>query len=138
MNRASFFKFFKVAKPLLNFYHYILCEVNSTLLFSFLFVLTLCLSLPLKKLFWTMSNDITRYYISIYSQRGDLLVRYFVQFQIFFKSSKMVNLLKIFKKEEELKGMEVASFHEFGHRSIAAHLSDITENYFLFCQDFFL
>ena len=50
----------------------------------------------------------------------------------------MVNLIKVSKKEEELKGMEVASFHEFGHRSIAAHLSGITENYFLFCQDFFL
>ena len=44
----------------------------------------------------------------------------------------MVNLIKVSKKEEELKGMEVASFYEFGHRSIAALLLDITENYFLF------
>ena len=56
----------------------------------------------------------------------------FFQFQIFFKSLKMVNFIKLFKNEEELKGMEVASFHEFDHMSIVVLLSKTTEHYFLF------
>ena len=46
------------------------------------------------------------YYLiwSIYSQRDDLLVRYFFQFQIFFKPSKMVNFIKPkYKTRKNLK-----------------------------------
>ena len=51
---------------------------------------------------------------------------------MFFKSSKMVNLIKLFKNEEDLKGMEVTSFREFDHMSIVALLSNTAEHYFLF------
>ena len=44
----------------------------------------------------------------------------------------MVNLIKLFKNEEEIKGMEVASFYEFGHMRIIALLSNTTEHCFLF------
>ena len=121
-----------MAKPLLNFYPYVLCEVNSTLVC----VNYLCLS-PSEKRFLDYIIWYDQIW-SIYFQRFDLLVGYFFQFQIIFKSSKMVNFIKPFKNEEELKGMEVASFDEFDHMSIVAILSNTTEHYYLFWHYFFL
>ena len=51
---------------------------------------------------------------------------------IFFNSSKMVNLIQLIKKRRRTQRMEIASFHEFGHMSIVVLLSNTTEHYFLF------
>ena len=100
MNRASFLRFFTVAKALLNFYPYILCEVNSTLVC----VNYLCLS-PSEKHFLDYIIWCDQIW-SIYFQRFDLLVRYFSNSKYFLSHQKWLilqNFSKTRKNSNEWK-----------------------------------
>ena len=97
MNRASFLRSFKVAKPLLNFYLYILCEVNSTLVC----VNYLCPS-PYEKCFLDYIISYDQIW-SIYFQRFDLLVRYFSNFKYLLSHQKWLILQNFSKTRKNSK-----------------------------------
>ena len=62
MNRASFFRFFKVEKPFVKFLplYSLWSQLHTSFLF-FVYVDSLCLCLPLKKACLIISYDMTRY-----------------------------------------------------------------------------